>query len=132
MGGPSAFEPFLAEWIESNKFGTVDTDHFRSAFRSRFGTIPAAAAIDWDAWLYTTGMPPVDLSAFFDLSLRESADALARRWHFCNVLGAVGGAGAPATDRPDGASAADMAGWPSDQARNQATVPTPRPRLVTP
>jgi leukotriene-A4 hydrolase len=45
----------------------------------------------------------------YDTSLRDAADALARAWHFCDVLGA----GTPA--QPAGAGAADVAGWSSEQ-----------------
>ncbi len=41
--------------------------------------------------------------------MRDAADALARSWHFCDVLGV----GTPAA--PDAASPADVAGWSSEQ-----------------
>lgn len=54
-------------------------------------------------------MPPVDMSTWYDLSARQSADDLARKWHLCNVLGSA------APDRPEGAAADDMKGWSSEQ-----------------
>lgn len=62
-----------------------------------------------DVRCVSAGMPPVDMSAWHDLSLRESADTLARKWHLCNVLGTA------APDRPEGAAAEDVKGWSSEQ-----------------
>ena len=48
-GGAAAFEPFLADYIARFRFGTVDTADFRAAYGERFGALPAAAAVDWEA-----------------------------------------------------------------------------------
>ena len=108
-GGPAAFEPFLRGYLATFRRGTVTTADFQAAYAAAFGSLPAAAAVDWDVWLHGLGMPPVDLSLRFDLSQRAAADALAKRWHFCDVLGV----GAPC--QPDSAAAADVEGWPSEQ-----------------
>ena len=65
------------------------------------------ARVDWDAWLYAPGLPPVENT--FDGSRRADARDLAVRWHTADPLG-MGGAGAYA----DKFSSADIASFSSD------------------
>lgn len=106
VGGPDAFEPYMRAYLDAFANSTVTSDQFREAFSTHFADCPAVADIDWDTWLYAPGMPPVKVS--YDTSLATSAYDLALRWHTSDVMG-VG------SDPPPGASAADIAGWGSEQ-----------------
>ncbi len=77
-GGPAAFEPFMRDYLASFAFGTVTSEQFKQFFTQRFPD--ASAAVDWHTWLHAPGMPPVDVSASYDNSLRAAADALAQKW----------------------------------------------------
>ncbi len=66
-----------------NKFKTVTTEGFIKFFHDHFDPIvpkEKLAEIDWDAWLHQRGMPPVDMTQFYDQVLRERSVALADRW----------------------------------------------------
>lgn len=41
--------------------------------------------IDWEAWYYAPGSPPVTHE--YDTSLAEQAYALATKWHTADVMG---------------------------------------------
>jgi leukotriene-A4 hydrolase len=62
--------------------------------------------VDWDAWLFSPGLPPEE--NHYDTSLAVAADTLAVLWHTADVIG-IGGAG------PDTAAEGDLEGWPSAQ-----------------
>jgi leukotriene-A4 hydrolase len=100
-GGPAAFEAFLRDaYLPRFAYGAVDTAAFRSSYDAAF---PAASAeIDWQAWLHAPGMPPVDMAASYDTSLRDASDAAAMAWHTADVLGT----GTPAA----------AGGWPAAAA----------------
>lgn len=72
--------------------------------------------IDWDAWYYEPGMPPVRNQ--YDTSLATAAQALAVKWHTADVMG-LGGA------LPQGASAEDIKGWSSDQVEGGGGAAAP-------
>ncbi|KAG2494613.1 hypothetical protein HYH03_007378, partial [Edaphochlamys debaryana] len=128
VGGASVFDPFLAAYIAAHRHATLTTDQFRSYFLEYFKHVPAAATVDWEAWLHAPGMPPVTNA--YDTSLAERAYDLALRWHTCDVIG-IG------SDGPAGASAADVAGWSSDQLvafldkLGQYRAPQPMHKRVT-
>ena len=92
-GGPAAFEAFLRDaYLPRFAYGAVDTAAFRSSYDAAF---PAASAgVDWQAWLHAPGMPPDDVAAGYDTSLRNASDAAAMAWHTCDVL-ATGTPAAP-------------------------------------
>jgi leukotriene-A4 hydrolase len=60
ISSPAVFEPFFKHYIQTNAFKSIDTDVFKNMFINYFtnlGMSDAIASIDWDAWLYTPGMP---------------------------------------------------------------------------
>jgi len=79
MVGPDRFEEILREWIVSHQYQSVDSNQFREFIQSQF---PADkfAEIQWDAWYYNPGMPPVNLLPQFDDSLAKQASQLAKSW----------------------------------------------------
>ncbi|KIZ02668.1 leukotriene-A4 hydrolase [Monoraphidium neglectum] len=109
VGGPSQFEPFVKDYLQHFAFKTLTSDDFKAFFTSYYAdkAPDAVSKIDWDAWLYSPGMPPEKNE--YDDSLAAAAKDLAVRWHTADVLGV--GAEAPA-----GVGAGDIQGWGSDQA----------------
>lgn len=79
LGGPEAFEPFLRAYIDAFKYKSVDTDEWKAFLYAHFADKKAVLdSVDWDAWLYAPGMPPV--SNKHDSSLLDVAHALAQQW----------------------------------------------------
>ncbi|OXA59860.1 leukotriene A-4 hydrolase [Folsomia candida] len=82
VGGPAVFEPFFKHYIQENQFKSIDTDVFKKMFIDYFTNNLRISElikdIDWDTWLYTTGMPPVKPS--FDTSLADVCIELKNRW----------------------------------------------------
>eukprot|EP00803_Ostreobium_quekettii_P007760 evm.model.scf_79.1 EVM.evm.TU.scf_79.1 scf_79:2120-8772(+) len=106
LGGAAVFEPFMMAYIQRFKLKTLTTDDFKAYLLEYFEDNPHIGDIDWDAWLYSPGMPPVGND--YDLSMAEAPYALAQKWHTSDLMG-VGGEG------PVGASSADMQNWTSGQ-----------------
>lgn len=105
-GGPSRFEPFFRAYLCRFASQPPTSEDFRDYYCSYFEGEPGAAAVDWQAWLYSPGMPPV--TNRYDESLAEQSYELAKRWHTSDVIGI--GSGGPA-----GASPADIDGWSTVQ-----------------
>ena len=78
LGGSEVFEPFLRFYLDHYKFQSIDSDDFKSCLFSYFASsqekvlvvtgfnfkcqylqIAALEAVDWNEWLYGTGLPPV-------------------------------------------------------------------------
>lgn len=79
VGGKKVFDAFLPHYFNKFKYGSVDSYQFMDdlyAFFSDKHTV--LDSIDWNAWLYTPGMPPVDPK--FDTSLADPCYKLAERW----------------------------------------------------
>lgn len=79
LGGPSVFEPFLRAYIEQFMFKSIDTNQWKqflfSFFQDQEETLNS---VDWDAWLYCPGMPPVNLH--FDNNLLAEIYQLSQNW----------------------------------------------------
>jgi len=61
----------------------VTTEDFIKFFHNHFDPIVPKEKLDeinWDAWLHQRGMPPVDMTQFYDQVLRERSVDLADRW----------------------------------------------------
>ncbi|KAI8419933.1 hypothetical protein MSG28_008551 [Choristoneura fumiferana] len=59
LGGPEVFDDFLRSYL--NKFArkSLDTDQFKAYLLDYFKDNDKLKAVDWNAWLYTSGMPPI-------------------------------------------------------------------------
>ena len=77
--GRELFERFVRDWILSHRHKSVTTAHFQEFFLAIFGE-PVYNKVEWDAWLYSPGLPHVNVSAMFDDSLAVEARALASAW----------------------------------------------------
>jgi leukotriene-A4 hydrolase len=79
--GIPAFEAWFREYIQDFTNKTLDSDEFKAHFIAHMekkGLGAQIATVDWDGWLYGTGLGPV-LNKF-DTTLADAAIDLARRW----------------------------------------------------
>jgi leukotriene-A4 hydrolase len=83
------FEPYLAFYINRFAGKSLDTDEWKASLFEWFGdsknpgggekTIAKLEKeVDWEAWVFGLGMPPV--ANKFDDTLAKQADALAAKW----------------------------------------------------
>lgn len=105
VGGAAKFEPFIKDYLKHFRFQAITTQDFKDYFLNYFKDCEAIKQIDWQTWLYAPGMPPVQNN--YDTSLAQAAYDLALKWHTCDVMGMGGNV--------EGASAADIEGWSSNQ-----------------
>ena len=105
--GTPEFAQFLKQHFERNKFGTVTAAAFKESYTETFPD--ASENVDWETWLYKPGMPPVDVSMFYDDALATASAELAKKWHLCDVLG-MG-----ANDRPEGVGKGDLSKFTAAQ-----------------
>lgn len=81
LGGPAVFEPYLRDYIQKFAHKSIDTPTWQAHLFSYFSSSDARAKlekVDWNAWFYAPGMPPV--ANHFDDALAKAADGLAARW----------------------------------------------------
>lgn len=105
VGGSKPFEAFLKTYLQHFKFKTLTTTDFQEFFCDYFKDTTAIQQIDWQTWLYSPGLPPVQND--YDPTLGQAADALALKWHTSDLLG-IGSKG------PAGACPSDIQGWSSE------------------
>ena len=77
--GAKEFEKFFRDWIVSHRFKSMRTESFQEFFRSSFGE-ETYKKIDWNGWLHTPGLPPVDVISTMDDTLAREARDLAQKW----------------------------------------------------
>jgi len=79
LGGPEVFEPFLKAYIEKFKYKSITTDDWKSFLYEFFDAKKAILdQIEWDAWLFAKGMPPVKPT--YDKTLSNACLSLAGKW----------------------------------------------------
>lgn len=82
VGGDGVFMPFFAKFISEYAHQAIDSDQFRSFtieyFSARPETAELISKVDWDAWFYSEGMPPVVPQ--YDDELVIPCRELARAW----------------------------------------------------
>ncbi|XP_008195768.2 leukotriene A-4 hydrolase isoform X2 [Tribolium castaneum] len=78
VGGPAQFEPFLREYFNTFKYKSIDTNDFKSFFEKYFASKAAIKSVDWNTWLYGTGMPPVVPN--YNTSLATNCDKLMKQF----------------------------------------------------
>ncbi|KAI9010769.1 peptidase family M1-domain-containing protein [Hyaloraphidium curvatum] len=105
LGGPEVFEPYLKHYIARFAYKSLTTDEWKADLFAYFadpknpGAGPAATeklenGVEWDAWFFGLGMPPVKNK--FDDTLAKEADALAARWKEAMASAPADTAAAPA------------------------------------
>lgn len=81
VGGPDVFEPFLRSYIDNFKYQSISTAQWKDYLYSYFHEMVDKGVfkdVDWDAWFYSTGMPPVKPN--YDESLAVVCKDLCKRW----------------------------------------------------
>jgi leukotriene-A4 hydrolase len=80
LGGPEVFEPFLRSYLDKFKYKSLVTQDFKQYLYEYFNekNSDALSKIDWDAWLYSEGMPPIIPK--YDYSMAETCKNLANLW----------------------------------------------------
>ena len=75
VGSSSKFDEFLRCYINEFSRKILNTDDFVRYFESYF---PNVSPIDWNSWLYTPGMPPIqfDFSTELEKHSRRMADRI--------------------------------------------------------
>ncbi|KAL0869686.1 hypothetical protein ABMA27_005933 [Loxostege sticticalis] len=74
VGGPEVFDDFLRSYLNNFKQKSLDTDQFKAYLLNYFKDSDSLKNIDWDAWLYTSGMPPIIPQ--YDTSMTKAITAL--------------------------------------------------------
>ncbi|XP_026762950.2 leukotriene A-4 hydrolase isoform X2 [Galleria mellonella] len=59
VGGPEVFDDFLRSYLNNFQKKSLDTDQFKAYLLNYFKDNEILKTVDWNAWLYTSGMPPV-------------------------------------------------------------------------
>lgn len=81
VGGPKVFEPYLKAHITKFSGKSLSTREWKDFLIDYFkGTVAESALndVDWDTWLFGTGMPPVIPN--YDRSLLDAAEKVADLW----------------------------------------------------
>ncbi|XP_043943120.1 leukotriene A-4 hydrolase-like [Protopterus annectens] len=75
----NAFLGFLKAYIQRFAFNSVATDEWKTFLYSYFkDKVDILNAVDWNAWMHTPGMPPVQTK--YDTTLADACISLCQRW----------------------------------------------------
>jgi len=79
VGGKPNFDPFIKHYFTTWRYKALDSFQFKTTFIDFFkDKTEAIKDIDWDAWLFGTGLPPVIPK--FDTTLADDVYALVKKW----------------------------------------------------
>ncbi|EGW08381.1 Leukotriene A-4 hydrolase [Cricetulus griseus] len=79
LGGPEVFLGFLKAYVEEFSYKSVTTDDWKGFLYSHFkDKVDLLNQVDWNAWLYSPGLPPVKPN--YDMTLTNACIALSQRW----------------------------------------------------
>ncbi|XP_005106910.1 leukotriene A-4 hydrolase isoform X2 [Aplysia californica] len=81
LGGAAVFDVFLRAYIEHFKYQSISTQQWKDFLYSYFSSQAdqdKLNSVDWDKWLFETGMPPYQPN--YDLSLARPVLDLSARW----------------------------------------------------
>lgn len=79
LGGRDVFLGFLKVYIQRFAFNSITTDEWKTFLYSHFkDKVDILNAVDWKAWMYTPGMPPVQTK--YDTTLADACISLCQRW----------------------------------------------------
>ncbi|XP_053614355.1 LOW QUALITY PROTEIN: leukotriene A-4 hydrolase [Plodia interpunctella] len=73
-GGPEVFDDFLRAYLNEFQKKSLDTDQFKEFLLNYFKDNENIKSVNWDAWLYTSGMPPIIPN--YDTSMTKAVTAL--------------------------------------------------------
>ncbi|KAK2577166.1 hypothetical protein KPH14_003323 [Odynerus spinipes] len=79
LGGSEVFEPFLRSYLNTFKYKSIVTADWKEYLYKYFSNkTELLDSVDWNAWLYTPGMPPIIPN--YDKSLAIVCTELAQKW----------------------------------------------------
>ncbi|CAH0695979.1 unnamed protein product [Spodoptera exigua] len=74
VGGPEVFDDFLRAYLTKFKKKSLDTDQFKAFLLDYFKDNKAIKEVDWNSWLYKSGMPPIIPD--YDTTMTKAISAL--------------------------------------------------------
>lgn len=81
VGGAEIFNPFLKSYINHFKYKALETEEFKQYLFQYFAEKSEALnKIDWNSWLNSPGMPPVNVIEMYDSTLADNCKMLCDRW----------------------------------------------------
>ncbi|XP_076861056.1 leukotriene A-4 hydrolase [Brachyhypopomus gauderio] len=79
MGGPEVFMGFVKSYIQLFAYSSVTTEEWKDCLFTYFkDKVDILNKVDWNAWMYTPGMPPVKPQ--YDTTLADACIALSQKW----------------------------------------------------
>ncbi|XP_077356437.1 leukotriene A-4 hydrolase [Festucalex cinctus] len=79
LGGPEVFMGFVKSYIQMFAYRSVTTDQWKDFLFTYFkDKVDVLNKVDWNAWMFTPGMPPV--KPLYDTTLADACIALCNRW----------------------------------------------------
>uniref|UniRef100_A0A672YUH6 Leukotriene A(4) hydrolase n=1 Tax=Sphaeramia orbicularis TaxID=375764 RepID=A0A672YUH6_9TELE len=79
MGGPEVFMGFVKSYIQMFAYSSVTTEQWKDYLYTYFkDKVDILNKVDWNAWMFTPGMPPVKPQ--YDTTLANACIALCQRW----------------------------------------------------
>uniref|UniRef100_A0A8C6R5S7 Leukotriene A4 hydrolase n=1 Tax=Nannospalax galili TaxID=1026970 RepID=A0A8C6R5S7_NANGA len=78
-GAPVVFLGFLKAYVEKFSYKSITTEDWKNFLYSHFkDKVDVLNQVDWNAWLYSPGLPPVKPN--YDMTLTNACIALSQRW----------------------------------------------------
>uniref|UniRef100_A0A7N8XHD9 Leukotriene A-4 hydrolase n=1 Tax=Mastacembelus armatus TaxID=205130 RepID=A0A7N8XHD9_9TELE len=79
MGGPEVFMGFVKSYIQMFAYSSVTTEEWKNYLFTYFkDKVNILKKVDWNAWMFTPGMPPVKPQ--YDTTLADACIALSQKW----------------------------------------------------
>ncbi|XP_061768057.1 leukotriene A-4 hydrolase [Nerophis ophidion] len=79
LGGPEVFMGFVKSYIQLFAYSSVTTEQWKDFLFTYFqDKVDVLNKVDWNAWMFTPGMPPV--KPRYDTTLADACIALCQRW----------------------------------------------------
>uniref|UniRef100_A0A669F6I1 Leukotriene A4 hydrolase n=1 Tax=Oreochromis niloticus TaxID=8128 RepID=A0A669F6I1_ORENI len=79
LGGPEVFMGFVKSYIQRFAYSSVTTEEWKNYLFAYFkDKVDILNKVDWNAWMFTPGMPPVKPQ--YDTTMADACNALSQRW----------------------------------------------------
>jgi leukotriene-A4 hydrolase len=88
VGGTDPMRQWLQSYFTTFRGQSIDSGEMAVHFLNHFPNVPK---IDWDTWLYGTGLPPFDPTTVLDKTLSNNCTLLAQTWIHYQGQGASAG-----------------------------------------
>uniref|UniRef100_A0AAX7TLZ7 Peptidase M1 leukotriene A4 hydrolase/aminopeptidase C-terminal domain-containing protein n=1 Tax=Astatotilapia calliptera TaxID=8154 RepID=A0AAX7TLZ7_ASTCA len=79
LGGPEVFMGFVKSYIQRFAYSSVTTEEWKNYLFAYFkDKVDILNKVDWNAWMFTPGMPPVKPQ--YDTTMADACNALSQKW----------------------------------------------------